>query len=202
MEYKSRWKSKDREWSGDVYGKNRTDQMHALGVVAANFNGLEFSFLCIFSHYFDFSDRSGVLFQNFKNNFRVDTLRAIIESYEKQPLASMHVEHFLLGFEICADNRNLLMHSEIELAPESSELRMSKGTKSDPFTRMFAQFDLPTLRKVADDIMNFEEYGHEITIYLDESLRKQMKAEKTHVHIASLQKPPLPDRLSLQNPAV
>jgi hypothetical protein len=105
------------EWSGDYYGPGLSDHLHALGVVAANYNSLEGILYSLFSFYFRDQERAGTLFSQLKDNFRLDTLRAVAERYESEADTLNAIRHFAKRFKICADNRNLLMHSILRDIP-------------------------------------------------------------------------------------
>ena len=46
------------DWSGDYFGPSLRDHLHALGVVALNYNALEISFYLLFCEYVGYSEVS------------------------------------------------------------------------------------------------------------------------------------------------
>src|SRR6185295_12213048 len=95
------------KWSGDFYPASLKDHIHALGVVAANYNSLEMTFYSLFCEYFGISDNAAALFAQFKNNLRIDALRVVLAKYERDSAVTDAIQHFLRCFNICADNRNI-----------------------------------------------------------------------------------------------
>jgi hypothetical protein len=84
------------------------------------------------------------------------------------------VRHFLNGFKICADNRNILMHSTVTYlfgpddtpcpatSPPGNQpqgLAFQKPPKGDPFQINTYQLTIEEIRAQADALKSFEEYG-------------------------------------------
>jgi hypothetical protein len=155
------------EWSGDYYGPGLSDHLHALGVVAANYNSLEGILYSIFSFYFRDQERAGILFSQLRNNIRLDTLRAVAEGYESDPKVLEAVLYFSKCFHICSDNRNLLMHSIVDMVEIGDTiLSLLKGAKNAPRDYKNLRFDAPTLRRTADEIWCLEHYGIDLVFFL------------------------------------
>jgi hypothetical protein len=155
-----------KSWSGEFYPNSLKEHIHALGVVAANYNSLESTFYSIFCEYFGISDGSAALFAQFKNNFRIDTLKVIVSKYETDPKVADAVFHFLKCFTICADNRNILMHSLMDSFHQGETiLKIRKSARNDFEKYTDLQFDLTSIRDTADEIWMVEGYAIDLYFY-------------------------------------
>jgi hypothetical protein len=160
------------EWPS--YRVGDADYLHALGVVASVFNHLEFRFRSLFNLYVSLPTRMAFgLFAKINNQMRSDLAsQALDYSEHPQPIKD-HVRHFLTGYGICVENRNILMHSVTAftwldsnaercpvLSPKQPDgVKFQKSPRDDPFTINIYSPSLPELRGVADDTKAFEVYG-------------------------------------------
>lgn len=186
-----------KKWSGEYYPASLTDHIHALGIVAANYNTLESSFYSLFCEYFGISANSAALFAQFKNNFRIDTLKVVVEKYEKDPAVADAVFHFLKCYNICADNRNVLMHSLMDAHDQiEPDLVAKKPTRNNPEKFTNLHFSLSALRKAADELWSVELYCGDIYMFLL-TRRGDIPPADPYALTALPAKPALPDILSL-----
>jgi hypothetical protein len=117
----------------------------------------------LFVHYFDYQQEAAALFQQMRNNFRLDTLRCLVEAVEKDKEVREHISHYSYCYEICTDNRNALMHSMINDSPDSPPLlNLAKTARKDPMQQIYAQVSLQRLRDIADEIYYTEEFGTQL----------------------------------------
>lgn len=190
------------DWAGDYYDSVR-DHIHALGVVAATYNRLEFTFFMLFLHYYRHRDKAASLFGQFKNNYRIDTLIAAIEASESDKNVEDRMRWFLHCFEICADNRNTLMHSEVhdvELSPTTREfVRLRKSTKQDPRNFLSGELTLTQIRNAADEMWLMDHYGIDMIFWLEYRSGKIKSGDPVFdlVPKSLPQKPDEPNRLIL-----
>jgi hypothetical protein len=98
------------EWP--AYRVGNPDYIHALGVIASVFNRLEIHLRELFRTYTGLpSQISYTLFAKISNQMRLELMHGAIDfSSHPEPIKE-NVRHFLTGFKICADNRNIFMHS-------------------------------------------------------------------------------------------
>jgi hypothetical protein len=163
------WLTTPITWSGEQYPPQIRDHIHALGVIAANYNTLEYALLCLFTHYLGPSGTSAAnLFQQMRSNsFRLDTLKCAARARENETVTLGAVLTFIENFDICAENRNFLMHSQIDaLAGRDATLVLAKATRKDPATLNYARLSLTEIRQVADDIHFTEQFGLDLFIYV------------------------------------
>jgi hypothetical protein len=150
------------------YRVGNADHLHALGVIASIFNLLEFRFRSLFNLYIELPTRIAYgLFAKVSNEMRLELARQAVD-YSSHPAAiKNHVQHFLIGYRTCCENRNILMHSlaafvwfdpNAERCPVVSPKQpdavvFQKWPKNDPFTINVYRPTLAELRGVADAIV-------------------------------------------------
>jgi hypothetical protein len=159
----------EKPWSWHQrYHPSLRDHMHALGVVAANYNHLEQVFMALFWRYSSLDSTPALrLFQRLNNNrHRIDSLLEWIESKEFNTSAKELAVHFVKSFETCADNRNFLMHSLTKGTLEQTDkLVLAKAAKRDPDRTNSLQLGVEELRTVADDMFHLERFGLRLYVW-------------------------------------
>jgi hypothetical protein len=144
--------------------------MHALGVAAANYNSLEYMFQVLFEYYtgFEYAAASQQLFSHLgTNQKRVDIQSRLITYKErKSPDVANGVQYFLDGFDICAENRNLLMHGRIFEGSTRTDLVLQKYARKDPTRLNYMHLTVGDIRRVADEFHNYEVYGARVYLWL------------------------------------
>jgi hypothetical protein len=157
-------------WSGNNYHPAHYQHMHALGVVAANYNGLEKTLKILFFVLAGeaMSGSSNFLFQKLSNNERLDLISRLYASQVKEAECIDRLDWFISGCGKCAENRNILMHSELQIpnALLSADVifKLIKATKSGE--EHFISLELAELRRVADDIYRFDKFGFDLVLYV------------------------------------
>jgi hypothetical protein len=185
------------KWSGDYFGPGLRSHLHALGVITLNYNSLESTFYSLFCEYLGVSPSTAVLFSQFKNNFRLDTFKVVVSQYEKDPVVVDAVGYFAGCFNICADNRNILMHSAFDLVEKGDTiLKLLKSARNDPHKYTNLPFDVETLRQTADEIWAVDYYGLDIFFYLG-TRSGYLTPDDLHARTALPEKPARPSNLSL-----
>ena len=98
------------EWP--PYRVGKPEYLHALGVIASVFNQLEFRFRSLFSIYIQSPDGSAYdLFARKNNQERQKLMAEALPNSSHPQGIKDRVAHFLTGYRVCTDNRNILMHS-------------------------------------------------------------------------------------------
>jgi hypothetical protein len=153
------------------------DQLHALGVIAANFNRLENKLLGMFLIYLGFDDVMSFLFARLRDNsLRMDLLRRAVELKGETPEIIEAINYFCKAFGTCADNRNILMHGGVTALTDEKgvSLVFNKGKKENAIDWNHYLMDLTALRRVADETQSFCEYGARILNYIVTVHRKDL----------------------------
>lgn len=175
--------------------------LHAVGVIAAKYNELEYALLTLMLPYTGMP--LGALkytFANTSNKFRTDLLLLCIQHSAVTSAASEATRHFVKGYQICAENRNLLMHSLVGDATTDNHAFFVKSPKDKPMKMGMYHISVEALQNTADDINRFSAFGIGIHFFIQESKSRHPKISA----LATLpEKPALPVKLSnsrLQTP--
>jgi hypothetical protein len=168
----------EKPWSGAwKYNPGLYQHMHALGVIAANYNHLE-SLLGLLIAVFmgDVGETVGpFLFQKLSNSTRLDLLKQLYAAQITDTNFLDRLDWFVAGYGKCAENRNILMHSTPDNSVTSSKiasvLELKKASKNNPGAQNFISLELGQLHRIADDIDRFDDYGFQLIVF--ESARRQ-----------------------------
>ncbi len=142
----------DDIWPLPNYSTGPTKHLHALGVVSLNFNMYERGLMAFLEFYLD-KPTAEFLFDRMSNELRVATIRYFSAAREKDPVILDLIEHSLLHYGRCFENRNILLHSKQYFAI-SLEQVLSLEKKPKGKTPMTFHLGLPDLRRIADDMMD------------------------------------------------
>lgn len=147
------------EWPSYEIGPK--DSIFALGVVSANFVRLESAVYAMFGTILgiDGNLSSRLMFKigpEMRDRLMREMLPTRVWPKEVQDMAW----HFIEGHKVCYENRNKLMHSSVFAHHPYAIVfhkvgRDGKGTIANPL--------LSELRKVADDMMAFYEFGQQLS---------------------------------------
>lgn len=152
----------EKPWSWDwTYNPNLKDHMHALGVIAANYNNLEGVFYRLFFLTLGKIQVGKLVFSKLNNAERIEIALKMAE-YEKPKFRDRY-EHFISGYGASTENRNNLLHSKAHNAwPRDisvSHLTLAKPSKKSPDENNFISLDISELRSVADDLAALTMFG-------------------------------------------
>jgi hypothetical protein len=114
--------------------------------------------------------------------------------YNKNEKAA--IEHFLRGYAICAENRNILLHSEAIPLGKKNRVFFYKDSKKPPHWPNKYAPSIASLRAIADTMRAFSTYGSDLAIVLRDAY--WMKEELGLMLIRR----PLPYRPRLPKPLV
>jgi hypothetical protein len=193
----------DSEWPHYLAGTR--EEIHALGAIAAIFNRLEHKFLGLFLVYLGFNETMMFLFARLRDNTaRMDLLKYAVEEKGETPEIKDAIHHFCKGLGICADNRNILMHSGLSVVSEDgsiSHIIFRKGSKRNAIDWSHYPMDLVALRRVADETYQMSRYGNalldHVVINYHSEARPEMKGKGAEHPLPG--KPPLPIPLTPQS---
>lgn len=198
-------------WPSDYARMATVAQTHALGQITLIYNVLEEQFSRVFKRCLptkeEFSER---LFHNLNSRDRLDLLTAIIENSSRDKEAKAAILHLLLCYDICTENRNIIMHSVGFNSSEDDLLHLSKKASKDPSRDIKFRVPLSDLRMIADDMEEAYRFALRLEFWLitqDDPWpphRNQLIAEETYQKIEELyallstlpQKPRKPRKLT------
>lgn len=92
---------------------------------------------------------------------RLSYITAFVRKNETDPLVADALQHRILCYNICTDNRNILMHSTY-FAINESTTRLVKRASNDPKRELHFDVPLRELRIIADQIADVCVYAREI----------------------------------------
>jgi hypothetical protein len=149
--------------------------VHAIGVVALNFNALEGSLKLLYKIYVDLPDRAqALLFAKQDNTARLPLLEACCLDGGHSEEIKESVQHFISCYRACAENRNILMHTRLiafESPPPNRRQQMvwlSKNPKSAPLNENYYQPSLSDIRRIADEINDLVAFALQVITFIGE----------------------------------
>jgi hypothetical protein len=148
------------------YSTGPDRHMHALGIIAINYNIFEFGLAFLLQHYAT-SPVSDFFFDRINNEERVATIAHFAKLKERDPAILALIDHLLAYFGTCAQNRNILMHSQHSRQSRSEDtLPLEKKSAQDPTKLLYFYLLLPQLRRVADQTMRGVSFLQELLEYV------------------------------------
>jgi hypothetical protein len=198
-----------RKWP--QYRVGREDYIFALGVLAANFNELE----GVLSLQFSINVRipyaaTSSIFIKSDNAQRIKIIQGCLSitpwnprdhplPYSDREKAA--IQHFLRGFAICAENRNILLHSEAIPRGAKNRVFFYKGSRKPPHdTNKYAP-SITRLRAIADSMRDFSIYGSDLAHVLRDYYWIQEELGLRPIRRSLPYRPRLPKPLVPQPPA-
>jgi hypothetical protein len=163
----------DDRWPLPHYSAGPRDHLHAFGVISTMFNGLEDTMFALFRHHLDALKVSFNLSEFFwlslNERQRPEALKMVFANCEKDNEVTSRVVNLIAYFEWCWTVRNMLSHAQHYPAmlggkPDIWHL-MKRISKRNPNIG-YAQFDLATLRSMADRIRVGTQQCLRVVIYL------------------------------------
>jgi hypothetical protein len=157
------------DWPSPKNKIGDTDHVHAIGQISLVLNFLEDVFGNLFQLIFpaDLSYGEG-LFHGLNNRDRVDMFSAIVRFHQKEAEVSSRLLDAMRYFNICADNRNIVMHSVSQFDDTPSPImRLAKKAARDPKKTNYYNLSLEDLRRVADETAATFLFLFKMSIWLD-----------------------------------
>jgi hypothetical protein len=137
------------------------------------------------------------MFANMNNNLRLELLKNCVNDREQEAEPKDRVLHFANGYDICTENRNILMHSLTGSSIDQKLLNLTKRTKGNPVKTNSLHLKLVDVRKAADEIFAYHRFGLQLHLWL--GIRPRGGSIKIDEHMTLApplpEKPPLPDKL-------
>ncbi len=129
--------SRSRKWPKYARGRH-PDFIHALGVLADNFNALESALRHLFQRYVTLPrSATEYVFMKLNNAERLEVLTACCEASKHSKRVKSGLRYFVKGFERCAQNRNILMHARtyalFDLQSQKRKTIFHKASRKFPY---------------------------------------------------------------------
>jgi hypothetical protein len=142
-------------------------EVHAFGHATLIYNWLEEVAGRIFVYYLPTdTEFSESLFHKMGNPDRMLLLARLIEQQERDSGAIDALNHFRVCYDICTENRNILMHSSVESRTSLDLLPLSKRSKNMQVGKVFFQLSLTDIRAAADAMGDIFDYGTRLKLWL------------------------------------
>jgi hypothetical protein len=187
-----------RKWPR--YEVGHKDYIFALGVISANFNELEGGLRLQFAISVRLSaDATNFLFTRLDNSQRIALIRHCLTELPYNEREKHAIEHFMKGYAICAENRNILLHAEVHYAESIDSKRKRvmfyKDSKKPPYFPNRYIPSLKALRGIADAMSAFSEYGSDLAWMLRDTYWMEEETGLKNLRRPLPYKPPLPKLL-------
>jgi hypothetical protein len=160
-------------WPLPKYDPGSPKHLHALGVIAVTFASFERSLDTLYANKAREQkmpkELINLYYFSLNEEKRIEAIRSVFKTYEKNPKVTALVENLLKYFHWCRNCRNQMLHSEryppaFGGKPEMLHLIKRVGKQSPQSGYM--KFTLPTLRTIADKIRDGGLRCAELHIYL------------------------------------
>jgi hypothetical protein len=133
------------------------DSVFALGVASVNYARLEFAFGGVFGNVVGLTNaETWEKLPRIRSNERITRIRKALNERDWPQEAKEHIDYFIGAFKILVDNRNLLMHSNL-ISGVRDTIALYKYDLSGK--TILAEVKPEELRRVADDMMTYFDYG-------------------------------------------
>jgi hypothetical protein len=175
-------KQKRPQWPTPRYDVGSPDFIHAVGVLSANYNLLEFQMRRLLELYSKMPYPSCTqLFLNANNQERLNLLGMCCDASAHPLRIRNRVHWFARGYDTCTQNRNIIMHSEtvpIIAANGEQEVQFRKPSKKPPFLPNTFAPSIKELRHIADATYQFQEFGKNLFTHIIQNFERQKLNDK------------------------
>jgi hypothetical protein len=143
-------------WPSEGHRISSVAHVHAFGMIALTSSMMEEALSQLLMHFLPMQEKTAItMIHKMKINNRVDLLRSLAEERSAELKDKKeHILYALTCFNICAENRNILVHCIHESTDHATKsMSISKRSKK-PFVVLNFQLSLNDLRKCAEEIAN------------------------------------------------
>jgi hypothetical protein len=176
------------------------EHVYGLGLISLRYNMFESALKFILSNYAE-PAVVDLLFEKSSNEQRTGAIRYLANLKEKNPQVRDHIDYLLTFFSICAENRNILMHSRQSWNFQSEEGSLALEKRLKAGGKNIYQLDLRMLKRVSNDMVAGIGYLIDVDKLIREPppLRGLLDLGPAH---PLLERPPLPNKLNPHQPVV
>ncbi len=156
------------DWNTTTSLHASAKHVHALGAITLLYNDLEHGMSYVFSECISLAQSlSDSIYARLTNKERVDLLRELIAAKERDKSVAEACLHGIKCFEICAENRNTVMHLIQTWSDNRAQnILHAKKRNSDKSREIFYRISSDQLRQVADDILATRQFMRGVVMYL------------------------------------
>jgi hypothetical protein len=166
-----------KHWNIVISVLGDPEHIEAIGAVACHYNRLEYTLFGLFAHYSKLGHAPArSLFISISNPLRLSLFGKFIESSDESEEVKDLLRHFSICFDVCAQNRNFLMHAWVTRDPKEGELTLLRTMKRDPSTFDRFSLSITELRATAEDIWWVQMFGQSILYWVPLSPERRISA--------------------------
>jgi hypothetical protein len=157
-----------------AYPLGPASHIHALGVIAINYNSLEQALFVLLREYLGTHHiLHAQIFQALNTTSILALFTAAVELHERDDALKERLVAFCPLFGTCFTNRNLLMHANVREADATDVLlALAKRSKRKPHIFNDLRLTLPELRQIADDIRTVFTYAFRLWNFILKRARR------------------------------
>ena len=181
-------------WDAGLMKLGPPEHIHAVGAFALYYNDLEMTLYTLFQHFVKLpADALGYLFITLNNRDRVNLVKKVAAS-DCDGVEIHAVEHAFKCFDICSENRNLLLHA-IPTGHDANSITVAKPVTDKKGEVARYTFNLDQIREAAISAAKIADY----VVALERSLIERAKMNPLTVggRPPLPERPPLPRKLNL-----
>lgn len=155
-------------WPAPAWYPGPHDHIYAIGVMTLGWNGTEQMMRRILAHYMSLPDsRIAEIYESIGNMTATDILTAYVEAVESEPPVRSGMVSAIRSFNICRENRNVLVHAESRMQINEDIFQVAKKANRKSHENYY-NLDLATLRHICEDINNLENWLVAALNYLED----------------------------------
>jgi hypothetical protein len=180
------------------------EHVYGLGLISLNYNLFESALQYILWNYTSV-ETTNFFFDRWNNEERTAAIRHFAKEEEDDPIVLDHIDHLMTYFSICAENRNILMHSRQSFSgekPPPGVLSLEKRLRNRTGGRNVFHLDLPVIKRVSNEIIKGITYCVAIDDYVNSQKPLNRLARGDAPAPALPNKPLLPRKLDPHRPIV
>jgi hypothetical protein len=193
-----------KNWPPPSHNVGSVAHVHAFGQMALTSAMLE-ELICmlLIQRLPMLPDDAALRVNGLNNRERIEWLRAIVSGKEPDAAVADLFFHAMRCFDICMENRNMLVHALYEGSDlATSSIRLSKKARKNPLRQLKFQLPIGQLRKMAEGM------GETVNFMLDlwncvrtrEALEERDRDLPPWPPLTWPDKPAQPDRLTIPAP--
>jgi len=169
------------------------ESIHALGVVSINYTRFERTNVWMLAAVANMSEmQAAILTPRVNNTDRAKVIEIFLSRASFPDHIVVHVKHYVAAMRILVENRNILVHSNMIRGMDNEPAIYSTSRKGD--ITMF-QGSLELIRKVADDLNDYFNYGLQVANMIATEKNGAARQPGMVVFHEWPELPPLPSRL-------
>jgi hypothetical protein len=183
------------EWPPEEDRTASDDYLIAFGQVTLLYNFLESQMERLFERSAPLEPKyAELLFHRLNNREKADLFSAFVRANEKDEKAKDALLECILHFDICTDNRNILMHVISDGISEATGMaRFTKRASQNPTRKIEFHVPIDDLRAVADQLAQTIRFAFSLSSFLYFRHSPQNKTEET-LRIGPLPLPGIPPK--------